>query len=146
MLLDDLVARDLVRERAAEAHAWARIARLEAHRQATEEIVASRRTLVSRISDLGRLALVALVVMAAGIGIVGLFTAGTEPRPPRAEVLEGLTDGDRWATEPFEPRAAGRGRLAPDSSASLTAARGERAGGAPAGRVHVSCTGAVSPA
>ena len=101
---DDFVALDLVRERRAEAEAWARVARLEARRHAQDDLAARPRSLVSRVTNLGRLALVALVVLAAGIGLVGLFTAGTEPRPPRAEVLEGLTDGDRWATEPFEPR------------------------------------------
>ena len=39
-----------------------------------------------RIRDLGRLALVSLVVMVLGIGVVGLWTAATEPRAPRNHV------------------------------------------------------------
>jgi hypothetical protein len=38
------------------------------------------------IRDLGRLALVSLLVMLLGIGVVGLWTAATEPRPARSHV------------------------------------------------------------
>jgi hypothetical protein len=52
-----------------------------------------------RITNLGRLALVALAVMVFGTGIVGLWAAVLES-PPRAEVLEGLTSADELRSEP----------------------------------------------
>ena len=50
----------------------------------TQVVQTVRRALTIR--DLGRLALVSLLVMVLGIGVVGLWTAATEPRSPRSHV------------------------------------------------------------
>ena len=53
------------------------------------------------ITDLGRLALVVFAVITLTIGVAGLWTAATEPRPQRAEVLDGLTLWDEWMAGPL---------------------------------------------
>jgi hypothetical protein len=100
MELNEYLARALVRDRMREAETWARGRRLGAS-------PAGRRGRERRwITDLGRLALVVGAAMVVGIGVVGLWTAATEPRPRRAEVVDGLSEWDRWVTSPEPPEAS----------------------------------------
>jgi hypothetical protein len=80
--MNERLARQLVRDRVTEAEARLR-RNAEAHsdREAPPPGGAVRQAFVVR--DLGRLALVCALVMLLGIGVVGLWTAATEPRPPR---------------------------------------------------------------
>jgi hypothetical protein len=87
--MNEYVVVHLMRERMREAESWAR--RESAYREARRARDAAKSR--PAIRNLGQLALVALTVMVIGVGVVGLWTAATEPRP-RPEVLSGLTDGD----------------------------------------------------
>jgi hypothetical protein len=90
MMNEYLLDHRLARERAAEVHAGVRwtayapsagVPAGPARRHLVETV---RRALTVR--DLGRLALVSFLVMLLGIGVVGLWTAATEPRPPRTQI------------------------------------------------------------
>jgi len=88
--MDEYLAVQLARDRAAEVEAaLRRTAYLQMgglpDRPAPGHLVETvRRALTVR--DLGRLALVSFLVMLLGVGVVGLWTAATEPRPPRTQV------------------------------------------------------------
>jgi hypothetical protein len=83
-VIDEYLARQVVRERAARIEADARRAVAPPDGLASGHLVEMvRRALTVR--DLGRLALVSFLVMLLGIGVVGLWTAATEPRPPRTQ-------------------------------------------------------------
>jgi len=82
--MNEHLARGLVQERTARLEADAlRHTRLHDSPDEPVRPVATgavRQALTIR--DMGRLALVSLVVMLFGLGVVGLWTAATEPRPP----------------------------------------------------------------
>lgn len=89
--MDEYLAMRLARDRAAEIEAEVRrVARLRVAGRPGEGLApghlveAMRRVLTVR--DLGRLALVSFLVMLLGIGVVGLWTAATEPPPPRTQI------------------------------------------------------------
>ena len=88
--MDEHLVLQLARERVAALRLEAQhTALLEAARPAdgpapTQVVRTVRQAL--RIRDLGRLALVSLLVMVLGIGVIGLWTAATEPRAPRSHV------------------------------------------------------------
>jgi hypothetical protein len=88
--MDEYLALQLARERVKALRAAAQhVALLREERPAdglatTQVVQTVRRALTIR--DLGRLALVSLLVMVLGIGVVGLWTAATEPRSTRSHV------------------------------------------------------------
>ena len=90
-MINEYLTLILTRERMADAEAHAR---QSAQLRALTPALAAPRTAVDglrralTIRDLGRLALVALVVMLFGLGAVGLWTAATEPRAPRPPLNE----------------------------------------------------------
>ena len=88
--MNEYLALRLARERTtalrvkAQHAALLRAARLAEGLAPTQVVQTVRHALTIR--DLGRLALVSLLVMVLGIGVVGLWTAATEPRSPLTHI------------------------------------------------------------
>ena len=88
--MDEDLALQLARERVKALRAEARHAALLRAASPADGLVPTQVVLTVRraltIRDLGRLALVSLLAMVLGIGVVGLWTAATEPRFTRSHV------------------------------------------------------------
>lgn len=90
-MINEYLTQILIRERMEDAETQARHSgRLRAlsHPSAAPRRAMDGLRRALTIRDLGRLALVALVVMLFGLGVVGLWTAATEPRAPRPPLNE----------------------------------------------------------
>ena len=110
--MDEYLALQLTRERVKALRAEAQhVALLREESPAdgpvpTQVVQTVRRALTIR--DLGRLALVSLLVMVLGIGVVGLWTAATEPRAPRAATWTSGSDLTHHGPRGNAPSAGSR--------------------------------------